>query len=162
MGTLYEINQAILDVVDGETGEILDLDRLVELQLEKEQKVEGIALFIKTLAAEAAAIKAEEEALAERRKAKENRAKSLKEYLTNELAGKKFETARVRLSYRKSTKVEISDETALLDYLEKNHHEQCIKYKTPEISTSEVGKLLKAGTELPGAALVENNNLQLK
>lgn len=160
--TLYEINNAILECCDEETGEILDCERLEQLQLEKEQKIEGVALYIKNLEAEAAALKAEETALADRRKVKEAKAKRLKEYLTGALAGDKFETARVRLSFRTSTGVEISDELALLTWLEKNHKDQCIKYKLPEISKSEVGKLLKAGEEMPGAALVERSNLQMK
>ena len=162
MATLYEINNAILECCDMETGEILDFERLEQLQLEKEQKIEGVALYIKNLDADAAALKAEEAALAERRKAKENKAKRLKEYLVNALEGQKFETARVRLSFRNSTGVEISDELALLTWLEKNKQDQCIKYKLPEISKSEVGKLLKAGQEMPGAALVERSNLQMK
>lgn len=162
MATLYEINSAILECCDMETGEILDCERLEQLQLEKGQKIEGVALYIKNLDAEAAALKAEETALAERRKAKENKAKRLKEYLADALNGQKFETARVRLSFRTSTGVEISDELALLTWLEKNYQDQCIKYKMPEISKSEVGKLLKAGQEMPGAALVERSNLQMK
>ena len=66
------------------------------------------------------------------------------------------------MSFRTSTGVEISDEIALLTWLEKNYQDQCIKYKMPEISKSEVGKLLKAGQEMPGAALVERSNLQMK
>ena len=37
MRALYEIDQAILDCVDLETGEILDSDRLDALQMEREQ-----------------------------------------------------------------------------------------------------------------------------
>ena len=162
MATLYEINNAILECCDMETGEILDFERLEQLRLEKGQKIEGVALYIKNLDAEAAALKVEEAALAERRKAKENKAKRLKEYLAGALNGQKFETARVRLSFRTSTGVEISDELALLTWLEKNNKDHCIKYKLPEISKSEVGKLLKAGEEMPGAALVERSNLQMK
>ena len=162
MATLYEINSAILDCCDMETGEILDFERLEQLQLEKEQKLEGVALYIKNLDAEAVALKAEETALSERRKVKENKAKRLKEYLSSALNGQKFETARVRLSFRSSTKVEISDELALLTWLEKNRQDQCVKYKLPDINKTEVGKLLKAGQEVPGAALVESSNLQMK
>ena len=162
MATLYEINSAILECCDMETGEILDFERLEELQLEKEQKIEGVALYIKNLDAEAAALKAEEAALAERRKAKENKVKRLKEYLTSALDGQKFETARVRLGFRTSIGVEISDELALLTWLEKHHQDQCIKYKLPEISKAEVGKLLKAGAEIPGVALAQRSNLQMK
>lgn len=159
---LYEIDSAILACIDGETGEILDTDRLEELQLQREQKLEGVALYIKTLSADVAAIKAEENALAERRKAKEAKATRLKEYLSNALCGQKFETARVRLSYRSSTSLEISDEFALLAYLEKAGKDDCIRYKMPEIKASEVTKLIKAGEEVPGATLQEKQNLQIK
>ena len=162
MATLYEINHAILECCDMETGEILDCERLEQLQLEKEQKIEGVALYIKNLDAEAAALKVEEAALAERRKIKENKAKRLKEYLSSALNGQKFETPRVRLSFRTSTGVEISDELALLTWLEKHNQDHCIKYKMPEISKVEVGKLLKAGAEMPGVAFVERCNLQMK
>lgn len=163
--SLYEINSEILaclEAVDVETGELLEWERLEELQVEKEQKLEGVALYIKDLLGDADKIKAEEKALAERRKAKEAKADRLKEYLTNALDGQKLETPRVRLSFRASTGVEINDELALLTWLEKNHQDQCIKYKMPEISKSEVGKLLKAGQEMPGAALVERSNLQMR
>ena len=45
--TLYEIDNAILDCIDLETGEIIDVDKLNELQLEKETKIENVALWIK-------------------------------------------------------------------------------------------------------------------
>lgn len=159
---LYEIDNAILACLDAETGEILDLEQLEQLQLERDQKIEGVALYIKDLLGDAAKIKTEEAALVERRRAKEAKAERLKEYLNKALEGQAFETARVRLSFRRSTKVEISDQLALLEYLEKNNLESCLTYKMPEISRTEVGKLLKAGEEVPGAALTESQNLQLK
>lgn len=160
--TLYEIDQAILDCLDAETGEILDFEQLEQLQVERDQKIEGVALYIKNLQAEAAAIKVEEDALKERRKAKEAKVAQLKEYLVNALEGQKFETASVCLSFRKSTYVDVSDAQELLMWLEMNGMESCIKYKAPEVSTSEVGKLLKAGKEIPGAVLAERSNLQMK
>ena len=160
--TLYEIETAILNCIDEETGEILDFQQLEELQMERDAKIENIALYIKDLEAEAAAIKAEETALTERRKAKENRGKRLREYLAQALDGAKFETARVALSFRTSTKCEITDSVSCLEYLEKHDYEKCIKYKEPELSKTEITKLLKAGETIPGAVLAENQNLQLK
>ena len=66
--TLYEINAEIASLVDEETGELLDYDRFADLQMERDAKIENMALWVKDLDAEAAAIKAEETALAERRK----------------------------------------------------------------------------------------------
>ena len=53
MANLYQINEQILGCVDMETGEIVDMDKLQELQLEFDQKVEGIACWIKNLLSEA-------------------------------------------------------------------------------------------------------------
>lgn len=159
---LYQIDAAILECLDAETGEVLDCDRLEELHLEREQKIEGVALYIKNLLAGVAEIKVEEAALAERRRVKENKVKRLKEYLADALGGQKFETAKVALSFRSSTGTEITDTRAALDWLENHGKEGCIKYKAPEIVLGEVGKLLKAGEEVPGAALVSRSNIQIK
>ena len=160
--TLYEIEQALLECVDSETGEILDFEKLDELQMARETKIENIALYIKDLNATASAIKAEEKALAERRKAKENRAESLKEYLNHILNGSAFETAKVKLSYRASKSVLVTDEIGLVHWLEDNGKEECLAYSLPRVNKTEVSKLLKEGAEIPGAVLQENNNLQIK
>lgn len=52
--TLYEIDSAIMDCVDEETGEIIDLEKLEALNIERDKKVEGIALAVKNYAAEVA------------------------------------------------------------------------------------------------------------
>ena len=69
--TLYEINaalEAFESEVDEDTGEILNYDKLAELNMAKDEKRENIALYIKNLTAEAKAIREEEKALAERRR----------------------------------------------------------------------------------------------
>lgn len=71
MANLYEINEQILSCVDMETGEIIDADKLQDLQLAFDEKVEGIACWIKNLLSDAAAIKAEKDALAEREESNE-------------------------------------------------------------------------------------------
>lgn len=151
---LYEINAEILKVVDFETGEILDEDKLNELEIAKEVKIENILLYIKNLTAEAAAIKAEKDALAERQKAKENKAESLKQYVAAFLNGSTFESAKVRASFRKSEVLEIS-EGAIVP-------EEYLKYKEPEINKAELKKAVKAGLQLEGVQVIENQNLQIK
>ena len=51
--TLYEIDNAILGCVDDETGEVIDFDKLDKLTMQREQKLEGAALAVKNLTAEA-------------------------------------------------------------------------------------------------------------
>lgn len=51
--TLYEIDAAIMTAIahgtDPETGEINNLDELMSLQMERDQKIENIACLIKNL-----------------------------------------------------------------------------------------------------------------
>lgn len=159
--TLYEINSAIMACVDAETGEIIDFDQLDQLTMERDTKLENIALYIKALEAETAAIREEEKALAARRKVKENKAERLREYLSDALAGQPFETARVALSFRKSIGVKITDERELMEYL-RQHHDECLSYKAPSVVKSGVAQLLKLGEAVPGAELEQRNNLQMK
>lgn len=154
MATLYEIDEEILNCVDMETGEIIDVERLGQLQLAREDKVEGIALWIKNLLSDVDAIKSEEEKLAQRRKANENKAKNLKEYLSKFLNGQKFETPKVSISYRKSESVEVTDLSKLDD--------DYLKFAEPTVDKTKVKKALKAGTVLQGVSLVENQNIQIR
>ena len=103
---LYKIKEElreVLDLVSNEESGELYTDTLETLQLEFEDKTEGVALYIKELNAEVAAIKAEEKVLSERRIAKENKAEKLKQYLSNnmmEVGVKKIDTSKVALSFR--------------------------------------------------------------
>ena len=154
MATLYEINEEILNCVDTETGEIIDPEKLSQLQMDFDDKVEGIALWIKDLLSDAAAIKAEKDKLNERQKVCENKAKNLKEYLSGFLAGQKFKTPRVAISYRKSESVNVSDICKIPD--------DYLKYKDPEPDKTKIKSALKAGVSIPGVELIENRNIQIK
>ena len=159
---LYEIDQAILALVDPETGEILDYEAFAELKLAREEKVEGMALWCKNLDAEAAAIKAEENALAERRKPLERKSANLKKYITEILAGDKFTTARVACTFRKSKSVEILDEAEFIRTMQEGQHFEYLKYSPPTVNRTEITNAIKAGKEVPGAQLVEKSNLSIK
>lgn len=103
---LYEINAEILGCIDYETGEIVDTERLKMLEVEKEKKIENIALWIKNLEAEAEALKKEKEAFAAREKSARNKAESLKKYLESTLCGEKFQTTKCSISFRTSETLE--------------------------------------------------------
>ena len=159
--TLYEIDAAIMACVDAETGEIVDFDQLDQLTMAREEKLENIALYIKALEAEAAAIREEEKSLAARRKVKENKVVRLREYLADALGGQSFETARVALSFRSSQALKVTDPVALLDYLEDNY-DDCLSYKAPTVRLDAVKLLIKRGVVVPGAEIETRNNLQMK
>lgn len=160
--TIYDIDQAIMGLVDLETGEILDYEAFSELKMERDAKIEGMALWTKNLDAEAAAIKAEEDALAERRKVLENKSKRLKTYISEILAGDKFTTARVACTFRKSKSVEIPDEAAFIQAMQESQHWEYLKFSKPTVNKTEITNAIKAGKEVPGAQLVEKHNLSIK
>ena len=151
---LYEIDSAILDCVDVETGEIFDEDKFEELSLERDAKIENICLWIKNLKAEAEALKAEKDAFAQRQKVAENRMESLKRYISSYLDGTKFESAKVKVTFRKSESLEISEDAIVPD--------EYLRFKEPEVNKTELKKAIKSGVEVPGVALVTNNNIQIK
>lgn len=154
MAALYEIDSAIMACVDEETGEILDEERLNALLIERSRKLEGVALWIKNLESDAAAIKAERDALDKRMKSTENRAKSLREWLKSALECQPFETARVRVSFRKSESTEIDE-----SMLDKKWCREKVTY-TPDKTA--IKNAIKAGQEIAGARLVINQNIQIK
>lgn len=163
MRALYEIDADIINCVDGETGEILDIERLEALNMERDKKIEGVALYVKQLQAEAEAIKAEEKALEKRRKSKEKLAEGYAKWIANVLAGAAFETAKVALGFRKSTVCEFTGcALGIIEYLEKNGFDDCVKYGAPELNKQKIKQLLNDGKEIPGVVLAERNNLQIK
>lgn len=154
MANLYEINQAILNCMDPETGEIID-DRISDLLMEKEQKLESIALWIKNLQADVQMFKAEKEAFENRQKAAEKKLVSLMNYLTTNLKGEKFSTGKCAVSFRKSDSVDVYNETLVpKKYLTKK-----ISY-TPDKNA--IKELLKGGHKVGGCRLVEKLNPQIK
>lgn len=153
MRSLYEIDNEILACVDEETGEV-DIDKFDVLNMERTEKIEGMALWVKDLKAEAEAIKAEEKALAERRQAKERKADSIKAYLEKVLAGQKFETSRAVCSFRKSQKVEITDFDKIPD--------DYLKYSQPTADKIAIKAAIKDGLKIEGAELVDSVSMTIK
>lgn len=160
--TIYEIDARIAELIDPETGELLDYEAFASLQMEREAKIENMALWYKDLTAEAKAIREEEKALAERRRSAENKAERLKGYLDEALAGESYKSAKVAVSYRRSKAVEISDESAAISELESSGHNDCIYYTAPRVNKVALARLLKDGGAVPGAELVERNNIQVR
>lgn len=159
---LYEIDLAIQrcfvdgeDVIDTETGEVLDAGYLDGLKMEKDKKIRNIACYIKNLEAEAEALKAEKMKMAARQKSAENKAESLKKYLSNFVgAGNKVKDTEYQISWRKSETVEIDDPSALID--------DFLTFKAPEPNKTAIKQAIKNGDTVAGAHLVEKQNMQIK
>ena len=121
-------------------------------------KIENVALWRKNLAAEAKAIREEEKALAERRKACEAKQERLDAYLDYALAGEKFSTPRVSISYRKSATVNVDMEQLLRD----PDAERYLVYDDPKPDKTAIKDVLKQGGSIAGCVLEEHNNMIIK
>lgn len=151
--TIYQIDEAIMGCIDMETGEV-DIDKLTELQMLRDEKIENIGCWVKQLKAESEALKAEEKALADRRKAKENKVESLQNYLSAVLGGQKYETTKVSINFRHNQKVEITDFTKIPD--------NYLRYKEPEPNKTAIKAAIKDGIKIDGAELVDTISMSIK
>ena len=172
--TLFELDARIRNFLDNlyatvdEDGTVeADFDQLAALNAERDVKVENIALYIKELEVQAGALKAEKAKLDARIKATENKAERLRKYLADSLWAENaerlatakdktvFETARCKLSFRKSVSVNILDEAAVPK-----------KYKVikreEKVDTKAIRAQLDAGKAVKGAELKTSQNLQIK
>ena len=163
MKPLYEIDQAILDCVDLETGEIIDPAKLDALQMERELKLEGVALWVKDLKAEAAAVKEEADKLKAREKSLNNKIDGLKQWLLYALNGEKLKTPRCNVYQTHNQKVVIDDESALIDMLMSSPSgEKFLRMKEPEIDKNALKDSLKQGYEYEFAHLEETEGIVIK
>ena len=156
---IYEIDQTIESLINPDTGEILDIDTFIDLQMERETKIENMALWVKNLVAESEAIKAEKNALYEREKAAKNKADSLKKYLSQILMGEKFSTPKVAVSFRKSASVDVDD--AFVEWA-KNNASHLLKFSEPSVDKTAIKTALTNGKQIPYAKIAENQNIQIK
>lgn len=158
---LYEIDEQIAACVDEETGEVIDLERLIALNMERERKLEGVALWVKDLTAEAKAIREEEKALAERRHSAERKAESLKSYLL-ENVGKGLKTARCSVSVRTNAESpHFDDEAAFINWAQ-TKRDEFLRYKDPEIDRTAVKQYLQSGGVIEGVTLERSQSIIIK
>lgn len=162
MRSIYAINADIEALIDEETGEI-DIEAYEALAAEREEKIESLCLWAKNLKANAAAIREEEKALAERRHAEERKLERLEAFIQDVLDGASFTTPRVAVSYRASEAVELlADPQTTVTELERLGFKNCISYKPAEVNKTELKNVLKRGIELGFAQIVKRSNMSIK
>lgn len=162
MATFREIDTRLLELVD-EDGEILDVEEFEALQMARELKAEGMALWVLDLRDEQNAVKAEIARLQARLKAAERKQERLLLFLQTVLRGEKLKTSLISVSYRRSEAVEISDEEAVRAFAQKDErYEDILRYKEPEISKSEIKRLISEGVAVPGAAIASRISTVIK
>jgi len=162
MASLYSIDQAIMDCIDFESGEVVDAEQLDSLQMLRTEKLENVALWIKNLTADAKAIREEEKALASRRQQTEKKVKSLNEWLTNALQGEKLSTPKVAVSFRRSEGLEVIDNDSFCLWAMGNERDDLLKFTAPTIDATAVKKAIKAGLDVPYVRIEERMNINIK
>lgn len=160
--TLYEIKDAYLKVLNNlevnEDGEILNADEVEAMQGSFDEKCEAVACYIKEQRALQDAVKNEKDALSKRQKALDSKIDWLCGYLQanmQEVGKREFETPKCKITFRKSTSVNIVDEAVIPEEYIKEE----ITYK---IDKTKIKDALKGGIEVEGASLEVKDNIQVK
>lgn len=163
---LYQINTAIENFepeVDELTGEVTNLDELNQLKMSEHEKRENIALWCKQMKADESSIDAEIKALQARKKALKSKHEWFENYLGANLNGKKFETPKVAVSFRKSTSVQTDDQ--FIEFCGEHGYDQFVTKKV-EINPNKrsIKEQLKADPEFfEGHAFIkEDKKMQIK
>lgn len=162
MRKLYEIENDLANIieigadryVDGESGEIFSKEDFDALQMEWQDKIEGVALGYKNEDAEAKAIKEEIERLTERMNRHKRKAEGYKNFLAMVLDGKKFETAKALV---KPTKSKVCEWDGSFEGLE-----NYLVPQEPKFDRAQARKDMLAGVVVPHCTLVEKNSVSIK
>jgi len=158
MATLYELTdqyKMLQNFIEENNVEGFEL-ALSQIIGDIGEKLEGYAMVLKNIESDIAGIKTEEKRLADRRKAMESNLARIKENMADALLtveGNRVKTEKFTFSFRKSTSVQIENDAAIPP--------QFIKVEKT-ISRSELAKALKAGEQIEGAQLVENQSLSIR
>ncbi len=157
MATLYELTdqyKMLQNYIEENNAEGFEL-ALSQIIGDIGEKLEGYAMVLKNIESDIAGIKSEEKRLADRRKAMESNLARIKENMADALLtveGNRVKTEKFTFSFRKSTSVQIENDATIPP--------QFIKVEKT-ISRSELAKALKAGEQIEGAQLVENQSLSI-
>lgn len=163
---LYELTskrQELLDLIAAMDSEDLELsdavgDTLEALDEAIQDKAEAVASFIFSLQADSAALKQEEQRLAERRRLNDAKVERMKTYLVDaldEAEVDKVKSSRFTVGFRKSQAVDVLDLDMLPESLKRT--------KTiVEADKTAIKQAFKQGIDVPGALLIDKRNLSIK
>jgi hypothetical protein len=157
---LYELTGNYRQLVElaEETDSTAFVDTLQSIQDEIEDRTEKMAFVIRTLEANAKVIKEEEQRLADRRKAYENKVSSLKQYLQDQL-----EVAGLNKVKRPTITVAIQNNPPSVEVAD----EQLIPAnffieQAPKLDKKSLLQHLKDGHEVPGARIQQTKGLRIR
>lgn len=147
------LEEMFYNAVDIETGEIKDEELLAafdQLQMERDEKIENIACWIKDLKAESEAIGNEINNLRNRKATADRKLDAMRAYLSDFLNGQKFKTGKVSIRWMRTKSVNVTDLSQIPEEFTKI---------TVEPRKIEIKKAIAEGRDVPGAEVVENNNM---
>ena len=159
---LYELTEEFrqaLEKYDPEQDELGILEQVIDgLAVDIERKAEGIVKLLSNWESDADAIDAEINRLQELKRSKQSRAEWLRGYLSRNLehAGiDKLDLGTHKVSFRKSTRVEVLDESKIPD-----------KYKrvktVVDVDKIAIKESWKQGVGVDGTEVREYKNIQIK
>jgi hypothetical protein len=164
MSTLYaiatEYREAALKLADLDMPPEVVADTLESIGGEIETKAQAVAYMVRSIEADAAAIKQWAQDAAERAKATQARADALRDYLKRNLEAcgiSKVEGPGVSIGFRKSSAVQI-DEPGLVPV-------EFMRYQEPPPPSPDkqaIAAALKSGMAVPGAHIETRHNLTIK
>ena len=169
---LYEVNQEIQRLLlliepDPETGVIPDncdevLEQLNALAMKRSDILEYLAKIVLDIRADISSVKVEEKRLKARRTVLEHKEERLMQILDRECAGQKTDCGVATVSYRKTTRVDVSDAAKAVRWLKRNKYTDCFRIPEPEVSKINVKRLLQDGVTVPGVSLTQDMSCSLR
>ena len=167
--TLYELmtdyKNFLSAVENGDIPEDAIADTLEGIEASIDDKIDNIACLLKVLEAEEAAIKVEEDRLAERRKVKANTRNRIKTYLSDMMLtmGKtEFESPRNKITFRKTPgKVVFDDENGFIEWAKVNA-DMLLNYGKPTVNKTAIKVAIEDGMEIAGVRIESSQNISIK
>ena len=158
---LYDIDAAIADLLDEETGEIIDFEAFENLNIERERKIEFLCKSIKEAPLLADALQSEISRLQEKKKSILNDAEKKKAFLQGYLGGEKYKSP-LFTCYYGSTKEIRGDEEEFRKWALENNEDDFLKFKDPELDKTTIKKAIAEGKKLPYLEIVDRKYLCIK
>ena len=160
---LYEINaeieKALLEAIDPETGEIKDTSVLESLNIAKGEKVKSIALQILNMESEEAEIDKALKRYLAMKKAQRRNIDKLRAYLKYHTEGQEYNFTEVKIKYLTSEETVITDKEAFEKYCKR--HKDLFTYEIKP-NKAAIKNAILSGVRVKGAEIVINKNLQIK
>lgn len=153
-----EIEKALANAINEETGEIADFEAIEKLELAKEEKVESCCLAYLNLEAEIKALAEQEEKFKKRKNTLKSKAEWLKNYIKTNV-DKPYTFTEAKITMRASEELVITDQNALEQFC-KGNTELCTYEFKP--NKTAIKQALTSGITVEGVEILQKTNISIK